>query len=125
MLGNLEQESGLHGDINQGGGRGAASGNFADDNGNGWGLAQWGGTRKQGEIAYAKEHGLKEGSLEANIGFMDKELDTTYSKTITDLHQSKTVQEATEAWDKDYELASDPHMDSRVAKSQEFLDKGL
>src|SRR5438477_132027 len=46
VLGNLEQESGLHGDINQGGGRGAASGNFADDNGNGWGLAQWGGTRK-------------------------------------------------------------------------------
>lgn len=125
VLGNLQQESGLKGNVNQGGATGAPSGNFADDNANGWGLAQWGGTRKQGEINYAKEHGLDPGSLEANIGFMNQELDTTYSKTITDIKQTTTADQAALVWDKDYEQATDPQMENRNKYAEQFLAQGL
>jgi Phage tail lysozyme len=125
VLGNLQQESGLKGDINQGGAEGAPSNNFADDNGNGWGLAQWGGTRKQGEIDYAHQHGLDPGSLEANIGFMNQELDTTYSKTISDIKNTSTPEDAALAWDKDYELASDPQMGNRNQYAEQFFKQGL
>jgi len=125
VLGNLQQESGLQGNVNQGGAKGAPSGNFADDNANGWGLAQWGGTRKQGEINYAKEHGLDPGSLEANIGFMNQELDTTYSKTITDIKQTTTAEQAALVWDKDYEQATDPQMENRNKYAEQFLAQGL
>ncbi|MBR8176347.1 phage tail tip lysozyme [Burkholderia ambifaria] len=125
VLGNLQQESGLQGNVNQGGAKGAPSGNFADDNANGWGLAQWGGTRKQGEINYAKEHGLDPGSLEANIGFMNQELDTTYSKTITDIKQTTTAEQAALVWDKDYEQATDPQMENRNKYAEQFLAQGF
>ncbi|TKC77968.1 hypothetical protein FAZ69_32340 [Trinickia terrae] len=125
VLGNLQQESGLQGDINQGGAKGAPSSNFADDNGNGWGLAQWGGTRKQGEIDYAKQNGLDPGSLQANIGFMDKELSTDYSKTISDIKNTSSTDQAAMVWDKDYELASDPQMANRDQYAQQFLQQGL
>lgn len=125
VLGNLQQESGLQGDINQGGAKGAPSSNFADDNGNGWGLAQWGGARKQGEISYAKQHGLDPGSLQANIGFMDQELKTDYSKTITDIKGATSTDQAALIWDKDYEQATDPEMSNRDQYAQQFASQGL
>ncbi|MEJ0003143.1 MAG: phage tail tip lysozyme [Pararobbsia sp.] len=125
VLGNLQQESGLQGNINQGGAKGAPSSNFADDNGNGWGLAQWGGTRKQGEIDYAKQHGLDAGSLQANIGFMDQELKTGYSQTITDIKKTTSVDQAALVWDQDYEQATDPQMGNRDQYAQQFLNQGL
>ncbi|WP_146013929.1 phage tail tip lysozyme [Trinickia dabaoshanensis] len=125
VLGNLQQESGLQGDINQGGAKGAPSGNFADDNGNGWGLAQWGGARKQGEINYAHDHGLDPGSLQANIGYMDQELDTTYSKTISDIKNDSTPEQAALDWDKDFEQASDPQMQNRDQYAEQFFQQGL
>ncbi|WP_449306296.1 phage tail tip lysozyme [Paraburkholderia humisilvae] len=125
VLGNLQQESGLQGDVNQGGATGAPSSNDADDNGHGWGLAQWGGTRKQGEIDYANEHGLDPGSLQANIGFMNQELDGAYSKTITDIKKTNNVSDAAKVWDEDYEEATDPQMGNRVQYAQNFLDEGL
>ena len=112
-LGNLKQESNLEPDVNQGGVEGGPSGNFADDNANGWGLAQWGGSRKQGEIAYANQHHLDPGSLDANIGFMNQELDGPYSQTISDLKNSTSVEQATQVWDTDYEQATDPQMGNR------------
>jgi hypothetical protein len=125
VLGNLQQESGLQGNINQGGAAGGPSGNFADDNANGWGLAQWGGARKQGEIDYAKQHNLDPGSLEANIGYMNQELDTTYSKTISDIKNTSTPEDAALVWDKDYEQASDPQMQNRDQYAEQFMAKGL
>ncbi|VWC93140.1 hypothetical protein BLA39750_02045 [Burkholderia lata] len=125
VLGNLQQESGLKPNVNQGGAEGAPSGNFADDNANGWGLAQWGGTRKQGEIAYAKQHNLDPGSLDANIGYMNQELDGPYSKTISDLKNTTNVSQAAQVWDTDYEQATDPQMDNRLQYAQNFLNEGL
>ncbi|MBN3806981.1 hypothetical protein GXB81_28630 [Paraburkholderia sp. Ac-20336] len=125
VLGNLQQESGLQGNVNQGGATGAPSSNFADDNNNGWGLAQWGGPRKQGEIDYAQQHGLDPGSLQANLGFMDQELKTDYSKTITDIKGTSTAEQAALVWDKDYEQATDPEMSNRNKYAEEFLSQGL
>ncbi|WP_244114064.1 phage tail tip lysozyme [Burkholderia contaminans] len=125
VLGNLQQESGLKPNVNQGGAEGAPSGNFADDNANGWGLAQWGGTRKQGEIAYAQQHNLDPGSLDANIGYMNQELDGPYSKTISDLKNTTNVSQAAQVWDTDYEQATDPQMDNRLQYAQNFLNEGL
>ncbi|KAG8154533.1 hypothetical protein BFF94_007160 [Burkholderia catarinensis] len=125
VLGNLQQESGLKPNVNQGGAEGAPSGNFADDNANGWGLAQWGGARKQGEIAYAKQHNLDPGSLDANIGYMNQELDGPYSKTISDLKNTTNVSQAAQVWDTDYEQATDPQMDNRLQYAQNFLKEGL
>ncbi|WP_322082392.1 phage tail tip lysozyme [Burkholderia sp. BCC1972] len=125
VLGNLQQESGLKPNVNQGGAEGAPSGNFADDNANGWGLAQWGGARKQGEIAYAHQHNLDPGSLDANIGYMNQELDGPYSKTISDLKNTTNVSQAAQVWDTDYEQATDPQMDNRLQYAQNFLNEGL
>ncbi|RQS36235.1 hypothetical protein DIE03_03535 [Burkholderia sp. Bp8992] len=125
VLGNLQQESGLKPNVNQGGAEGAPSGNFADDNANGWGLAQWGGARKQGEIAYAQQHNLDPGSLDANIGYMNQELDGPYSKTISDLKNTTNVSQAAQVWDTDYEQATDPQMDNRLQYAQNFLNEGL
>ncbi|MBR8218584.1 hypothetical protein KDW84_25530 [Burkholderia vietnamiensis] len=125
VLGNLQQESGLKPNVNQGGAEGAPSGNFADDNANGWGLAQWGGARKQGEIAYARQHNLDPGSLDANIGYMNQELDGPYSKTISDLKNTTNVSQAAQVWDTDYEQATDPQMDNRLQYAQNFLNDGL
>ncbi|MDQ7982550.1 phage tail tip lysozyme [Paraburkholderia sp. SARCC-3016] len=125
VLGNLQQESGLRGDINQGGATGDPSSNFADDNNNGWGLAQWGGARKQGEIAYAHQNGLNPGSLQANMGFMDQELNTDYSQTMSDIKSTTTTDQAALVWDRDYEQASDPEMSNRNQYAQRFLSEGL
>jgi hypothetical protein len=125
VLGNLQQESGLQSNVNQGGAMGAPSDNFADNNRNGWGLAQWGGSRKQGEVNYAKDRGLDPGSLQANIGFMNQELDGPYSKTITDLKQTNNANDAARVWDEDYEQASNPQMGSRDQYAENFLQKGL
>ncbi|WP_254617306.1 phage tail tip lysozyme [Burkholderia metallica] len=125
VLGNLQQESGLKPNVNQGGAAGAPSGNFADDNANGWGLAQWGGARKQGEVAYAQQHNLDPGSLDANIGYMNQELDGPYSKTISDLKNTTNVSQAAQVWDTDYEQATDPQMDNRLQYAQNFLNEGL
>ncbi|WP_175717228.1 phage tail tip lysozyme [Burkholderia anthina] len=124
-LGNLKQESNLEPDVNQGGVEGGPSGNFADDNANGWGLAQWGGSRKQGEIAYANQHHLDPGSLDANIGFMNQELDGPYSQTISDLKNSTSVEQATQVWDADYEQATDPQMGNRLQYARNFEGEGL
>jgi hypothetical protein len=123
VLGNLQQESSLKGNINQGGVTGAPSSNDADDNANGWGLCQWGGARKQAEIAYAQQHNEDPGSMQANLGFMDQELQGSYSKTITDIKQDSTPEAAALTWDTDYELASAPNMAARDQYAEQFAQQ--
>ncbi|WP_027793947.1 phage tail tip lysozyme [Paraburkholderia acidipaludis] len=125
VLGNLQQESGLQTDINQGGATGGPSSNFADNNENGWGVAQWGGQRKAAEISYAQQNGVNSGSEQAQIGFINQELDTDYSNTVTDLKGATTTGQAAQIWDQDYEQASDPQMGNRDQYAQQFLSEGL
>jgi hypothetical protein len=123
VLGNLQQESGLAPNVNQGGATGEPSSDNADDNQNGWGLAQWGGARKTGEIAYAQQNGLDPGSMQANLGFMDQELKGSYGDTITDLKQSSTAEGAALVWDQDYEKATAPNMTARNQYADQFVQE--
>jgi hypothetical protein len=123
VLGNLQQESGLTPDINQGGVTGAPSSDNADDNENGYGLCQWGGARKEAEEAYAKQNNEDPGSMQANLGYMDQELKGSYSDTITALKSSTTTDGAALAWDTDYEQASAPNMSARDQYADNFAQK--
>ena len=123
VLGNMQQESSMECNVNQGGRTGEP--NRDCSGGAGYGLAQWDGSRKQGEIDYAKEHGLDPGSLQANIGFMNQELDGPYSKTIRDIKQTSTTDQAARVWEQDYEQAGIPDMGNRDQYANDFLKQGL
>lgn len=123
VLGNMQQESSMECNVNQGGSRGEP--NRDCSGGAGYGLAQWDGSRKQGELDYAKEHGLDPGSLQANIGFMNQELDGPYSKTIRDIKQTSTADQAARVWEQDYEQAGIPDMGNRDQYADDFLKQGL
>lgn len=116
IVANLWHESGgMNSGINQGGQIGAPSANMADDNANGYGIAQWGGARKQGLIDYAQQHGLDPSSQAANYGYLKQELETTQSGAIAAVKGTSTAAEATEAFCNAFEKPSDPEMASRLA----------
>ncbi|WP_207557050.1 phage tail tip lysozyme [Paraburkholderia acidicola] len=115
IVANLWLESGgMNSGINQGGQIGAPTGNNADDNANGYGIAQWGGPRKQGLEAYAKQNGLDPSSEAANYGYLKQELQTTQSGAISAVKGTSTAQDATAAFMNTFEKPSDPHFQSRL-----------
>ncbi|WP_434115479.1 phage tail tip lysozyme [Paraburkholderia caffeinilytica] len=116
IVANLWHESGgMNSGINQGGAIGQPSGNMADDNANGYGIAQWGGSRKEGLINYAKQNGLDPSSQAANYGYLKQELETTQSGAISAVKNTSTAQDATQAFCDSFEKPSDPEMSSRLA----------
>lgn len=116
IVANLWHESGgMNSGINQGGAIGQPSGNMADDNANGYGIAQWGGSRKEGLINYAKQNGLDPSSQAANYGYLKQELETTQSGAISAVKNTGTAQDATQAFCNSFEKPSDPEMSSRLA----------
>jgi hypothetical protein len=115
IVANLWHESGgMNSGINQGGKIGAPSSNMADDNGNGYGIAQWGGSRKQGLIDFAQQHGLDPSSQAANYGFLKQELQTSYSGSIDAVKHTNSAEAATKAFSSAFEQPSDPQMASRI-----------
>ncbi len=123
VLGNMQQESSMECNVNQGGSRGDPNSDCSG--GAGYGLAQWDGSRKQDEIDYANAHHLDPGSLQANIGFMNQELDGPYSETIRDIKQTSTADQAARVWEQDYEQAGIPNMENRDRYANDFLNQGL
>lgn len=122
IVANLWHESGgMNSGINQGGAIGAPSSNMADDNGNGYGIAQWGGSRKQGLIDYAHEHGLDPSSQAANYGYLKQELETSESGAIAAVKNTNSAQAATAAFCDVFEKPSDPEMASRLSHLSEIL----
>lgn len=122
IVANLWHESGgMNSGINQGGAIGAPSSNMADDNGNGYGIAQWGGSRKQGLIDYAHEHGLDPSSQAANYGYLKQELETSESGAIAAVKSTNSAQAATVAFCDVFEKPSDPEMASRLDHLSEIL----
>ncbi|MFM0735954.1 phage tail tip lysozyme [Paraburkholderia xenovorans] len=120
IVANLWHESGgMNSGINQGGEIGPPSGNMADDNNNGYGIAQWGGARKQALIDYAHEHGIDPSSQAANYGYLKQELQTSYSGAIDAVKATSTAAAATEAFSAAFEQPSDPEMASRLADLQD------
>lgn len=124
VVANLWHESGgMNSGINQGGAIGKPSGNMADDNANGYGIAQWGGSRKQGLLDFAASHRppLDPSSQAANYGFLKQELETTQRGAIDAVKNAKTPQAATQAFSNAFEHPSDPQMASRLANLSAIL----
>jgi hypothetical protein len=115
IVGNLWHESGgMNSGITQGGGIGGPNGNMADDNGNGYGIAQWGGVRKQGLIDFAKANNVDPSSQAANYGYLKQELQGEYKGAIDAVKGTNDVAGATAAFCNSFEKPSDPQMASRV-----------
>ena len=80
----------------------------------GLGWAQWTGPRRRAFEKYLEETGQSANDPEANYGFLKKELETTESRSLTNLRKAQTVEEATNVFERDYERAGIKHMGSRV-----------
>jgi len=122
IVANLWHESGgMNSGINQGGKIGAPSSNMADDNANGYGIAQWGGTRKQGLLDYARQHNLDPSSEAANYGYLKQELQTSQAGAIAAVKGTNSAQTATQAFCNAFEQPSDPQMASRLGYLNQIL----
>jgi Phage tail lysozyme len=121
IVANLSHESlGMNSGITQGGGIGSPSSNMNDDNANGYGIAQWGGSRKEALIAFAKENGLDPSSQAANYGFLKQELSGEYKGAIDAVKNTDSSQDATQAFCKAFEKPSDPQMELRLQIAREL-----
>ncbi len=119
VVGNLWHESaGMNSGITQGGKIGEPNANMADDNGNGYGIAQWGGSRKQGLMDFAQKNGLPASSQAANYGYLKQELSGSYASAIDAVKGTSDVASATAAFANAFEKPSDPQMASRVADAE-------
>lgn len=115
IVANLMHESaGLNPGMNQGMRIGEPSSNMADDNANGYGLAQWGGVRKQGLITLAENQKIPASSEKANVDFLVQELKGPYSGVIDELKATNSAEEATRSFCNSYEKPSDPQMQKRL-----------
>jgi hypothetical protein len=122
IVANLWHESGgMNSGINQGGRIGAPGSNMADDNANGYGIAQWGGARKQGLIDYARQHNLDPSSEAANYGYLKQELQTSQAGAIAAVKGTNSAQAATQAFCNAFEQPSDPQMASRFRFLNQIL----
>ncbi|BEU26824.1 phage tail tip lysozyme [Paraburkholderia sp. 22B1P] len=122
IVANLWHESGgMNSGINQGGRIGAPGSNMADDNANGYGIAQWGGTRKQGLLDYARQHNLDPSSEAANYGYLKQELQTSQAGAIAAVKGTNSAQAATQAFCNAFEQPSDPQMASRLGYLNQIL----
>ncbi|WP_414440821.1 phage tail tip lysozyme [Burkholderia sp. 22PA0106] len=124
VLGNLQQESGLESDINQGGARGGPSANNADDNQNGYGLAQWGGVRKEGLEQFAASQGKPASDLGVQLDYLAKEVGEKPG-LVDALNSAGSPDAAAKVWDQQFEMASDPQMQNRNQYAEQFASQGL
>jgi hypothetical protein len=92
---------------------GPPSGNLADDNANGYGIAQWGGSRKTALIAFAGGP-EKAASQDVQYRFFVKELKEQYPAVLQAIKNSSTAEQAMDAFMLGYEKPTDPQRDSRL-----------
>jgi len=123
ITGNLWHESaGLNAGMNQNGNVGQPSPNMADDNQHGYGIAQWGGIRKQGLIDYAQKNGIPPSSDAANYGYLKQELEGKYNDVIMAVKNTQSVYAATITFEQTFERATEPNMNTRLAIVDKLMD---
>ena len=86
----------------------------------GWG--QWTGDRRKNFEAFAKSNNLNAASDEANYRFLIHELNTSEKGSLDAIKKSKTAEEATIAFEQNYERAGVKHYDSRMSYAKAALD---
>ncbi|MBI0330732.1 phage tail tip lysozyme [Burkholderia plantarii] len=122
ILGNLQQESGLQPDINQGGATGGPSSNNADDNAHGYGLAQWGGSRKEALEQFAQQQGKPVTDLGTQVQFMIQEANNMPGLKDA-MNNAGSPQAAAATWCQQFEGATDPEMQNRNQYAAQFAQQ--
>lgn len=107
MVGNLIQESGLNTGIRGDGGRAI-------------GIAQWHPDRQAGLKELAKSKGTKITDFNTQLEYVWHELNNTEKKAFNALLNSKTIDQATEAFMK-FERPGDPQFEKRLSYAKSLL----
>jgi hypothetical protein len=90
----------------------------------GYGWQQWTGPRAHLFLNFCAAHKLDWRSDTGNYQYLRHELQTTYAFVVSHLHECKTVEEATEVFEKYYERAGVPAMADRIAWAKIALSAG-
>lgn len=110
IVANLWYESGgMKPAMNEGMHVGAPSSNM----GQGYGIAQWTGSRKREFLDFASKHGMNPSSVEANYAYLKHELQTTHANAITAVKRTNSAQAATTAFCNVFEVPGVPAMQKR------------
>jgi hypothetical protein len=93
----------------------------------GYGWAQWTGPRRKAFFVWCGKNkfDVKKGDWkkpQANYGFLKNELNTTHTSAISALHKTHTVEAATNSFERHFEGAGIPHMESRQEWAAIALD---
>lgn len=89
--------------------------------GPGFGLAQWGGVRKQQLRQFAAESGTPVSDLNTQLNFMWKEMNTTERRSLAAIKQTSSASQATVAFERTYERAGVKAHASRSNHAQRIL----
>lgn len=93
----------------------------------GYGLAQWTyWSRKEALLAYVKAAGASVGDLEAQLGFLRKELAESYPSVLAALKSAKSVREASDVVLTQYERPADQSENVKIKRAgygQTYLNK--
>ena len=121
IVANLWYESGgMNPNMNEGMQRGAPTSNM----GQGYGVAQWTGSRKREFLDFAAAHGMKPDSVEANYAFLKHELQTSHADAIRAVKGTSSAQAATTAFCNVFEVPGVPALDKRYAALAQVLPSG-
>ncbi len=90
----------------------------------GYGWAQWTADRRDKFFDFCKRNSLEPESDEGSYGFLCAELETKpdYSAAITALKLTRTLEDAVEAFEREYERAGIKGMPSRINWARKALD---
>ena len=83
------------------------------ENKGGYGWGQWTGPRRKEFFAWCQKKGLDRESDEANYGFLKHELETSEKNAIAAVLKTSELEEAVEAFERNYERAGVKHYESR------------
>ncbi|MEL7223997.1 MAG: phage tail tip lysozyme, partial [Cyanobacteria bacterium J06576_12] len=100
LLGNIQQESNF-------------DTSAVGDNGNSFGMAQWNGPRRHAFKAYAAEQGMDPASVEAQVGFLDHELQGSENAALQAMQGAATPEEAALIGSQKFWRPGIPHNDKR------------
>lgn len=87
----------------------------------GYGWYQWTGPRRKTFLAWCQQHGLDWRSDEANIGFHLYEMNSDHA-TVASLLKTKTLEQATLSFERNYERAGVVNMASRNKWAKRAMD---
>jgi Phage tail lysozyme len=69
----------------------------------GWGFAQWTGPRRRAFMRWCATHNLNPSSDEANVGYLETELDGSYNHALDELGETATLERAVFVFGRLYE----------------------